>query len=70
LENGGGKVSIYKESCILFPFSWGKVLSHIYSMEDTGPYQAGKMKDKDRAVIKEKFAVSICVQLFITGQKL
>mgnify|MGYP002715727135 CR=1 FL=1 len=41
-----------------FFFSWGKVLSYIWNSEEVSQTQYGKFKDKDRHVIKEKFAVS------------
>jgi hypothetical protein len=41
--------------------SWSRVLSHICGTEDVPvpSAQAGKLRDKDRHLIKERFAVSL-----------
>lgn len=47
---------------IFFYFSWNKLLSYIWS--DDGPVNllyGDKLRDKDRALIKERFAVSIII---------
>ncbi|KAK6643351.1 hypothetical protein RUM43_004856 [Polyplax serrata] len=36
--------------------SWGKVLSHIWNTEEVSQAQFGKFRDKDRYVVKERFA--------------
>ena len=42
----------------IFLFSWNKVLSNIWPIEENQIIsQGGKIRDKDRATIKEKFAV-------------
>jgi hypothetical protein len=43
-----------------FIFSWSRVLNHIIIGEEViGQQMGGKMRDKDRNTVKEKFSVSL-----------
>lgn len=46
-------------SILTVAYSWGKVLSHIWNTEEVSQAQFGKFRDKDRYVVKERFAVSL-----------
>lgn len=49
--------------CIILDSSWSRVLNHITTVDDipVTVLQSGKLRDRDRNIIKEKFAVSICI---------
>jgi hypothetical protein len=46
---------------VVLSHSWSRVLSHIWGTEDPPipVAYAGKLRDKDRHLIKERFAVSV-----------
>lgn len=50
-------------------FSWNKVLAHIVALDDV-QIAPNRMKDKDRSLIKERFAVNwnqlLKIWLFLT----
>jgi len=57
------EVKVFLVNCLLvvLSHSWSRVLSHIWGTEDPPipVAHAGKLRDKDRHLIKERFAVSI-----------
>ena len=57
------KVGVLLVNCLLVVLSrsWSRVLSHIWGTEDPpiAVAHAGKLRDKDRHLIKERFAVSL-----------
>ena len=55
------EVKVLLVNCLLviLSHSWSRVLSHIWGNEDPPVAYTGKLRDKDRHLIKERFAVSI-----------
>lgn len=51
-----------------FHLSWSRVLNYISTVDDIPPsvLQSGKLRDRDRNTIKEKFAVSLAGVCFIS----